>query len=290
MQSGQAISKRHGKQPPSRAVAILGAAVAIATALTPAQGAAATTGHRRQGGTAPGPSAQLQPGEGEAQASAPARVRVEVVSEGPLSYRVRPIVIAGARLPFAGHARGLARTETVLLEAAATPAGPWSIVARARVGANESFSSSWRAQSPGRLYLRARPERAGGVIASLPAGAAEVTVYRAAIATIYGPGFYGRPTACGQRMSRALIGVANRSLPCGTLVALTYDGRTLVAPVVDRGPYAHGASFDLTMRAAKLLGATSTVRIGALALRGARQAPSAQAPAPLAPSGGTTAP
>jgi rare lipoprotein A len=276
MQSGQAISKRHGKQPPSRAVAILGAAVAIATALTPAQGAAATTGHRRQGGTAPGPSAQLQPGEGEAQASAPARVRVEVVSEGPLSYRVRPIVIAGARLPFAGHARGLARTETVLLEA--------------RVGANESFSSSWRAQSPGRLYLRARPERAGGVIASLPAGAAEVTVYRAAIATIYGPGFYGRPTACGQRMSRALIGVANRSLPCGTLVALTYDGRTLVAPVVDRGPYAHGASFDLTMRAAKLLGATSTVRIGALALRGARQAPSAQAPAPLAPSGGTTAP
>ena len=55
--------------------------------------------------------------------------------------------------------------------------------------------------------------------------------------TWYGPGFYGHHTACGQRYSRYIVGVAHRTLPCGTLVEFRWHGKTAVAPVIDRGPY-----------------------------------------------------
>ncbi len=55
--------------------------------------------------------------------------------------------------------------------------------------------------------------------------------------TWYGPGFYGNRTACGQRYTRYVVGVAHRTLPCGTMVQFRWHGRTAVAPVIDRGPY-----------------------------------------------------
>ena len=58
-----------------------------------------------------------------------------------------------------------------------------------------------------------------------------------------------------------VVGVANRTLPCGTLVSVTYDGHSLTVPVLDRGPYGHHASWDLTAGAAQALGITETVRI-----------------------------
>jgi rare lipoprotein A (peptidoglycan hydrolase) len=81
------------------------------------------------------------------------------------------------------------------------------------------------------------------------------------IATWFGPGFYGKQTACGQTLTPAVVGVANRKLPCGTLVSVTYDGHSLTVPVLDRGPYSHHASWDLTAGAAEALGITETVRI-----------------------------
>lgn len=62
----------------------------------------------------------------------------------------------------------------------------------------------------------------------------------------YGPGFYGRRTACGAAMTQTLVGVAHRTLPCGTLVEFRWHGRTIKAPVVDRGPYVAGRLWDLT--------------------------------------------
>lgn len=64
----------------------------------------------------------------------------------------------------------------------------------------------------------------------------------------YGPGFYGKRTACGLAMTTTLIGVAHRSLPCGTKVTFRNpdNGRTVTAPVVDRGPYVSGRQWDLT--------------------------------------------
>jgi rare lipoprotein A (peptidoglycan hydrolase) len=50
------------------------------------------------------------------------------------------------------------------------------------------------------------------------------------------------------------MGVANKTLPCGTLVTLRYGGRTVRVPVVDRGPYVEGREFDLTEATKEALG------------------------------------
>jgi rare lipoprotein A (peptidoglycan hydrolase) len=105
----------------------------------------------------------------------------------------------------------------------------------------------------------------GGVWSSPgPAPAApRVSARRTAIATWFGPGFYGQTTACGQTLTPALVGVAHRTLACGTLVRVIYRRHGLTLPVIDRGPYANGADWDLTAEAARALGIEDTVRIRA---------------------------
>jgi rare lipoprotein A (peptidoglycan hydrolase) len=69
---------------------------------------------------------------------------------------------------------------------------------------------------------------------------------RVAGATWYGPGLYGNSTACGQTLRPNTMGVAHRSLPCGTAVKFVHRGRAVVARVIDRGPYVAGIRWDLT--------------------------------------------
>jgi len=107
---------------------------------------------------------------------------------------------------------------------------------------------------------------AGGTSAPTAAparsSATRTVVHPTGIATWFGPGFYGKKTACGQTLTPGVVGVANRTLPCGTLIKVSYDGHTLTVPVLDRGPYSHiGADWDLTSGAAQALGITETVRI-----------------------------
>src|SRR5947207_12729894 len=98
--------------------------------------------------------------------------------------------------------------------------------------------------------------------------------HRAALATWFGPGFYGRRTACGQVLTPAVVGVANRTLPCGTLVTVVYRGHRLTLPVIDRGPYGgNGAQWDLTAGAARALGMTDTARIATRVVGSARNTP-----------------
>ncbi len=103
----------------------------------------------------------------------------------------------------------------------------------------------------------------GSSVPSGSAGSSQATpsTRPGGIATWFGPGFYGKQTACGQTLTPTVVGVANRTLPCGTLVSVTYDGHSLTVPVLDRGPYSHHASWDLTAGAAQALGITETVRI-----------------------------
>jgi len=66
-------------------------------------------------------------------------------------------------------------------------------------------------------------------------------------------GMLGSQTACGVKLRRSTIGVAHRSLPCGTKVTLKYGHRFVRARVIDRGPYTRGVRWDLTQGAAKRL-------------------------------------
>ena len=78
--------------------------------------------------------------------------------------------------------------------------------------------------------------------------------------TWYGPGWYGRRTACGQKLTSRLMGTAHKTLPCGTVVHFRYKGRRATARVVDRGPYARGVEYDLTWAVARKLGVISIGR------------------------------
>jgi len=94
---------------------------------------------------------------------------------------------------------------------------------------------------------------------------------RSAGATWYGPGLYGKRTACGQVLRPRTIGVAHRDLPCGTPVRFVYHGRQIVTRVIDRGPYSRGNDWDLTNGARRVLrfGGSGRIRY-AVALRFAR--------------------
>jgi rare lipoprotein A (peptidoglycan hydrolase) len=116
---------------------------------------------------------------------------------------------------------------------------------------------------------------------------ARTKVHRSGIATWFGPGFYGQQTACGQMLTPAVVGVANRTLPCGTLVKVTYKGHTLVVPVLDRGPYANHADWDLTAGAAQALDISETVRVGTRVVGAAPNTPLLGSP-PVTPAEAAT--
>ena len=101
----------------------------------------------------------------------------------------------------------------------------------------------------------------GGIGIPNPVATPSQESFSAARATWYGPGFYGQRTACGRVLRRTTVGVAHRRLPCGTEVTFSHKGRTLVAPVIDRGPYRRGYMWDLTGAAAEQLGMTGSGRV-----------------------------
>jgi rare lipoprotein A len=81
-----------------------------------------------------------------------------------------------------------------------------------------------------------------------------VNAFRWAQASWYGPGLYGNRLGCGGRLTASRLGVANKSLPCGTKVTLRHGRRTLRVRVIDRGPYVAGREYDLTRATARRLG------------------------------------
>jgi rare lipoprotein A (peptidoglycan hydrolase) len=73
-------------------------------------------------------------------------------------------------------------------------------------------------------------------------------------ASWYGPGLYGNGVACGGTLRRGTVGVAHKTLPCGSKVMVGYRGRYLMTKVIDRGPYIKGRALDLTYAGADALG------------------------------------
>lgn len=126
-----------------------------------------------------------------------------------------------------------------------------------RTKKNGRFQVRWRPNRTGvfRAKVRAKGNRAA---APSRTGAGRVKVFRRAEASWYGPGFYGNRTACGQTLTTSTVGVANKTLPCGTKLTLRYRGRSVNVKVIDRGPYHGNREFDLTKRTKDKLGFGST--------------------------------
>jgi hypothetical protein len=206
------------------------------------------------------------PSGGMSPTSAPVQ-SVPVSQAGPL---LPAPVDLGGRI---GAVLGMRVTFSGVLPAAAgravavqrqDPRRGWVTIAGASAAPDGSFSAAWTIDRVGLFATRAVLTGPGAVqAASAQAPLVTVTGYRAAKATYFGPGLFGRRTACGQRLTRRLRGIAHRTLPCGSVVELVYKGRVLRAPVVDRGPFTRGIRYDLTQATARDLGFTQTDVIGA---------------------------
>lgn len=88
--------------------------------------------------------------------------------------------------------------------------------------------------------------QAPAAVVAIPAPAAAAPAGGTVIASWYGPGFYGNRTACGQLYTPEIVGVAHRTLPCGTMLELEFRGRVVTVPVIDRGPFIAGRTLDLS--------------------------------------------
>ena len=120
-----------------------------------------------------------------------------------------------------------------------------------------SFSARWN--TPGSGVYKAKAIAQGTERAKRGRSrAAQINVYRPAAASYYGPGLYGNGTACGQTLTPSTVGVAHKTLPCGTKVILRYRGNTVKVPVIDRGPFAGNREYDLTAATKAKLGFGST--------------------------------
>jgi rare lipoprotein A len=150
------------------------------------------------------------------------------------------VVLGGSDLTARGKVRpsGARRVKVVFR-------GPRSQILTTRSRANGTFTVRWSPQEVGNYAVRAF-----GVHDRHSHGAASkvrhLTSYRQAGASYYGPGLYGNGVACGGTLSRDTLGVANKTLPCGTMVKIRYHGHHITVPVIDRGPYVAGRDYDLT--------------------------------------------
>jgi rare lipoprotein A len=190
---------------------------------------------------------------------------------GTRSVVARSSTLLGRTVDVRGTMPGAAHRHVILQRL--EPRGRWRGVARARVRSSDRFVIRWRAHRSGRVSLRVviaartaadrrrRRDRSRAVTGAA-APVVGLTIYRAARASFYGPGFFGRQTACGQMLTPDLHGVAHRRLPCGTLVEIMYRDREITVPVIDRGPFSGTYSWDLTQATADALGFQSPGSIG----------------------------
>lgn len=208
------------------------AAIVLCTALAPAAAAAETGG------------AAFAPGSGDLDA--------------------RPHALLGQNLRIAGEA---SPNQTVVVQR--LDDGAWVTEDEVTTDAKGEFVARWRTNHIGVFELRAVPASGNEVRAAQVVDTVQVTVYKPAQATWYGKGWYGRKTACGQTLSAKLMGVAHKTLPCGTKVAFLFRGKTITVPVIDRGPFGEGLDWDLTTAAADKLGflELGRVTLGAVSLR-----------------------
>jgi rare lipoprotein A (peptidoglycan hydrolase) len=176
-----------------------------------------------------------------------------------VSLSARSGTLVDRRLAFHGAAPSSARGHRISVQRRA--GARWRTVARATVARDGAYAARYTPTAHGTFRYRAVLGRSAG------APQVAVTVYKAERATYYGPGLYGNSTACGQTLAPDTIGVAHRTLPCGTRVRVMYHGRSLVVPVIDRGPFGAGANWDLTEAAAKQIGLEGTAVIGVLRAR-----------------------
>jgi len=164
-------------------------------------------------------------------------------------------VRAGRTAVVAGRLRPARAGRTVTLERRAGRG--WKTIDKARTTASGRYALRYRTQGADLLTVRVK---FAGDRTARPArrSVGRLNAFRPALASWYGPGLFGNALGCGGRLSPGTIGVAHKSLPCGTKLTLRKGSRIVRARVIDRGPYVGAREFDLTQATKYKLGFGST--------------------------------
>jgi rare lipoprotein A (peptidoglycan hydrolase) len=241
---------------PAAALAASGGGASVMPGGSPVTPTGTTTGTTTTGTTTGSPPS-VQSGN----------VTVSTTGDG-ITLQTKASGILGKSLQFSGTAPTQLAGQTIQIQRSGHQTNwAWADTVSATIGSDGTFSAVWQANHIGQFAMRAVvTDSSSQAQAASMTPSLTTTVYRPSRATEYGPGFYGKRTACGQRLRRGTIGLANRTLRCGESVAIYYQGRTLIVPVIDRGPYANGADWDLTVATGKALGINGTAQIDAVSL------------------------
>ena len=175
------------------------------------------------------------------------------------------VVYVAARLSTAVRRLDVLAGRRAVVRGAVRPAlGGRRVVLQARIRGHFRTIARDRTDAQGRYVLRALRRKTGSTRVrvrflgdadnmSVTRRLGRLDVYRIAVASWYGPGFYGAHLGCGGRLGAGQLGVAHKTLPCGTMLTVRYRGRSVRVPVIDRGPYVGGREFDLTGATAQRL-------------------------------------
>jgi rare lipoprotein A len=188
------------------------------------------------------------PGTSPAQAKQSRHPRPEPVASHVSLHVSRHSLLYGGRLLLQGKVGpgGPHRVKVVV-------GGPEGGLLITRTNPSGAFAVRWKLSRTGTYRARAFGIHERGMKGSA-SPARLVTVYKRVEVSYYGPGLYGNGVACGGTLWPGTLGVANKTLPCGTMVKLRYHGRSVTVPVIDRGPYVAGREFDLTTATKERLG------------------------------------
>jgi rare lipoprotein A len=154
---------------------------------------------------------------------------------------------------------GATASSTSAQSAPATPSahpkltGPASVTGAPAKGAPTTAqirSALASLQATKRRFQLEHVDTGGAVVdaATLPPGP-----WYTSIASFYGAPLFGNGVACGGILHPWTLGVANKTLPCGTKVLFQYGSRAIEVKVIDRGPYIAGREWDLTAATAVAL-------------------------------------
>jgi rare lipoprotein A len=179
---------------------------------------------------------------------------------------VNPIATtaAASRIELSLGKRNIHAGRSVLVKGTVTPAGHHTVeidvdgnkVGSTVTGDQGGFRTHWKPSAPGVYRVEAIVKGTG--ITPVSSGGKRLNAYRAVQASYYGPGLYGGHLACGGTLGPRTLGVANKTLPCGTKVTLRHGSKTVTVPVIDRGPYSGNRVYDLTTATKNKLGFGST--------------------------------
>ncbi len=196
------------------------------------------------------PAAPIAPVEMIAAQSAAA---AQTMLASPLRERMRVHssslnVLAGQAVTATGRLRPRLRHAAVSLQV--LDGRRWVSVAHARTGARGRFALRYTPPRTGSWLAQVRYRGVGGM-SSVTRRLGVISAFRTALASWYGG---GGGMACGGQLTSSTMGVANKTLPCGTWLTLRYGDRSVRVQVVDRGPYVAGREFDLTEATKRALG------------------------------------